>query len=281
MKRVGVVILNYKVREEVLKCLKSVQDSDYGALTIIVVDNDSGDSLEQDIAKTPAVTFIQSGRNLGYTGGNNVGIKRALELGVDYVFVLNPDTQVLKNTIKILVSAAENGVAAMVGPKIYFADSKKIWFAGGVMDLNNVLGSHKGVDQIDSGQFDTQYEPDYLTGAAILVRADVFQKIGYFDERYFLYYEDSDFSFRARQAGFKLLYVPEAVVYHANAKSTGLGSPLQDYYITRNRMLFAAKFLSFRTRLALFREALRHLDKPVRRQAFWDFCLGKFGEGKY
>ncbi len=281
MKKTAVVILNYKVKEEVLRCVKSVMGSASKEISVIVVDNNSGDGLEEEIKKITEVTFIQAGDNLGYSGGNNLGIKKALESGVDYVLILNPDTTVAKETIKILVEEAEKTGASLVGPKIYFAGTKKIWFAGGVLDLANVLGSHRGVNEQDHGQYDHGYEPDYISGAAMLVKAEVFIKIGYFDERYFLYYEDSDFCFRAKRAGFKLLYLPEAVVEHANAKSTGLGSPLQDYYITRNRMLFAGKFLPIRARFALFREALQNLDSKIRRKALVDYWLGRFGKGNF
>jgi GT2 family glycosyltransferase len=115
----------------------------------------------------------------------------------------------------------------------------------------------------------------------MFVNAKVFKKIGFFDEKYFLYYEDSDFCLRAKKADFRLVYAPSAVVFHENAKSTGLGSNLQDYFITRNRLLLASKFLPFRTRFALLREALRNIGNPVRRLAFWDYLNGNFGKGSY
>jgi GT2 family glycosyltransferase len=114
-----------------------------------------------------------------------------------------------------------------------------------------------------------------------MVKREVFEKIGLFDERYFLYYEESDFCYRAKEAGYKIMYIPKAIVYHKNAQTTGLGSPLQDYYITRNRMLFASKFLPLRTRFALFREGIRNWSNPTRKKAHLDFLFGKFGRGVY
>lgn len=279
MKKVAVVILNYRVRDLTVKCIKSVLKSDYKNIEVIVVDNASFDGIAEEIKKYKDVIFIQSEKNLGYTGGNNLGIKKALDNQADYVFILNPDTTITKDTIDILLARAEQYKADIVGPKIYFEDSKKIWYAGGIFDTNNVLGSHKGVDEPDTKKYDKDEETDYVTGAAMLVRKHVFEKIGLFDERYFLYYEDSDFCFRAKQAGFKIMYIFQSVVYHKNAQSTGLGTPLQDYYITRNRMLFASKFLSLRTRFALLREAVRNLSSKPRRKAFFDFLLGNFGKG--
>lgn len=279
MKKVAVVILNYRVRDLTVKCIKSVLKSDYKNIEVIVVDNASFDGIAEEIKKYKDVIFIQSEKNLGYSGGNNLGIKKALNNQADYVFILNPDTTITKDTIDILLARAEQYKADIVGPKIYFEDSKNIWYAGGIFDKNNVLGSHRGVDEPDTKKYDKDEETDYVTGAAILVRKQVFEKIGLFDERYFLYYEDADFCFRAKQAGFKIMYIFQSVIYHKNAQSTGLGTPLQDYYITRNRMLFASKFLSLRTRFALLREAVRNLSSKPRRKAFFDFLLGNFGKG--
>lgn len=280
MKKVGIVILNYKVKKFTLECVKSVMKSEYSSYKIFVIDNGSQDGLNKEISKIPRVVFIQNRSNLGYSGGNNIGIREALAWGADFVFVLNPDTKILSDTLKNLVAVSVENNAGIVGPKIYFQD-KRIWFAGGIFDQANVLGKHRGVNEEDKGQYQQIQETDFITGAAILIRKDVFESTGFFDERFFLYYEDSDFCFRAKKAGFKILYVPDAVVYHENAKSTGLGSSLQDYYITRNRLLFAFKFLGWRTRFALLREALKNLRNPTRRLALFDFLTGNLHKGRF
>lgn len=281
MKKVAVIILNYKVKDLVIGCIKTVQRSTLKNLEIIVVDNNSQDDLQEEIKKIPNIQFIQNSENLGYTGGNNIGIKKALADGADYVFVLNPDIEVDNKAIENLVSVVGQEQAGIVGPKVLFADRKTIWYAGGIFDRANVLGKHRGIDEKDRGQYDKAQETEYVTGGAIMIAKEVFDKIGLFDEKYFLYYEDSDFCFRAKEAGFKIMYVPQAVIYHANASSAGLGSSLQDYYITRNRMLFASKFLSIRTILALLREAIRNILNPVRRLALFDFLIGNFGKGSF
>lgn len=281
MKKVAVVILNFKVKEQTLKCVDSVKKSSYNNIAIIVVDNHSQDGLVKEIRKQEDVVFIQNDDNLGYTGGNNAGIKYALSNGADYVFILNADAIVDKNTIQNLVITAEKENAGICGPKVLFGDKKTIWYAGGTMDLANVLGGHRGLDENDIGQYDKIVETGYVTGGMMMIKREVFESIGLFDDQYFLYYEDSDFSFRAKRAGFKIIYVPTSTVYHENAQSTGLGSPLQDYFITRNRMLFASKFLSWRTRFALLREALRNIFNPVRRLALFDFLTGHLGKGSY
>ncbi|EKD90465.1 MAG: hypothetical protein ACD_31C00005G0091 [uncultured bacterium] len=278
-KKVAVVILNYKVKELALSCVKSVKTSTYKNLKIYLVDNNSRDGIDESDLKD--VEFIQTGDNLGYSGGNNVGIKMALKDGAEMVFILNPDTEVEKDTIEVLFEQMNKLNADIASPKIYFKGTKTIWYAGGIFDEKNVLGSHRGVDQKDEGQFEESIDTDFATGAAIMVRKEVFDKIGLFDQRYFLYYEDSDFCLSAKKAGFKIMYISKAIVYHSNASSTGLGSSLQDYFITRNRMLLASKFLPFRTRFALFREALKNFSNSVRRQALFDFLLSKFGKGSF
>lgn len=278
MKKVGVIVLNFKLKDLTLKCLKSVQKSSFKNLKIIVVDNNSNDGIAD---KLPAeIHFIQNKENLGYSGGNNVGIKKALEVGCDYIFILNPDTEIEEKTIEILVEKMEEYQAAIAGPKIYFSDTKKIWYGGGIFDQANVIGKHRGVDEKDTGQYNNVGETDFVSGAAMMVKKEVFERVGLFDEDYFLYYEDSDFCLRAKKEGFKVVFIPEAVVYHANAKSTTLGSPLQDYYITRNRMLYAKKHLSLRTQFALFREALRNIKNAARRKALIDFMLCNLGKGE-
>jgi GT2 family glycosyltransferase len=281
VKTLAVVILNYRVAEETIKCLKSVQLSSYKNTKIIVVDNNSKDGLQEKLNEFKDIYFFANSENSGYTGGNNIGMKLALQMGVDYVLILNPDTTIEKDCIENLVKAVEKTGAGVVGPKIYFTGTKTIWYAGGIMDLANVIGSHRGVNEKDTGQYDMQVETDYVTGAAMLIKIEVIKKIGLFDDNFFLYYEDADFCMRAKNKGFKIYYIPEAVVYHENAKSSGLGSPLQDYFITRNRMLYGAKFLKFRTRFALFREAVRNIGKATRRLAFFDFLIGNFGKGSF
>jgi len=139
-----------------------------------------------------------------------------------------------------------------------------------------------GVDEVDRGQFAKRKLITFATGACMLVKRSVFEKIGYFDEKYFLYLEDMDFCVRAKNAGFKIIFEPEAVLWHKNASSSGgSGSALQDYFITRNRLLFAFKFASIRTKFALFRQILGQIRSPIKRKALADFLTFNFGKGSY
>lgn len=152
------------------------------------------------------------------------------------------------------------------------------------MDWNNVIGHHKGVDKVDEGQFDKKEETEFATGTCMLISRAVIEKTGMFDERYFLYYEDNDWCMRIKRAGYKIMYTPKSLVWHKNAASGGgSGSALQDYYITRNRLLFGLNYAPARTKVALIRESFRLLAKGRKWQQIGvrDYFMKKFGKGSY
>ena len=156
------------------------------------------------------------------------------------------------------------------------------------MDGKNVLGHHRGVDEVDQGQYNKIEKTDFASGCCMLVRREVFEKaavpVGGFDERYYLYYEDADLSERAKLASFKILYAPKAILWHKNAGSAGgSGSSLQDYYITRNRLLFGMRYALLRSKIALLRESVGLLlnGRPWQNRGVIDFYLGRFGRGSY
>ena len=294
--KLAIVILNFNGLDDTLTCLDSVRKlkTDNILLETIVVDNFSSDGSQEALSKIRDVAFIQNQDNLGYAGGNNVGIKYALKRKADAVLILNNDTIVEPKLIANLVAALNQG--DLISPKIYFAKGfefhksrylqidlgRVIWSAGGEIDWANILGKHLGVDEVDRGQFAKRKLITFATGACMLVKRSVFEKIGYFDEKYFLYLEDMDFCVRAKNAGFKIIFEPEAVLWHKNASSSGgSGSALQDYFITRNRLLFAFKFASIRTKFALFRQILGQIKSPVKRKALVDFLTFNLGKGSY
>src|SRR3990167_1531637 len=268
--KIAVVVLNYNGLLETKSCLDSlrrIKKSNF-EVEIIIVDNNSSDGSQITLPKEKGIKFMQNENNLGFSGGNNRGIKYALEKNVDYVLILNNDTVVDEN---FLVNLVNNKNADISSPKIYFEKGfefhkdrytekqlgEVIWYAGGNIDWQNIIGKHIGVDEVDNGQFSKSREVDFATGACMLVKREVFGKIGYFDEKYFLYLEDMDFCVRAKKTGFKILFEPKAVVWHKNAASIGgSGSNLQDYYFTKSRLLFALKFAKLRTKIAVFRQIL-------------------------
>jgi GT2 family glycosyltransferase len=152
------------------------------------------------------------------------------------------------------------------------------------MDWDNLIGKNLGVDEVDHGQFDVRAETELATGCCFLIRSEVLENVGMFDERYFLYYEDADLSERIKRAGYKIIYEPRAVLWHKNAESSGgSGSDLQDYYITRNRLLFGMTYANIRTRFALVRESLGLLIKGRKwqKRGILDYYFKIFGKGTF
>jgi len=301
MTKVSIIIINYNGKENTLACLKSLkklQATSY-KLQAIVVDNGSSDGSVAAVKEEfPQVEIVELKQNAGFTGGNNVGIKLAMNRGADYILLLNNDTIASADFLSRLLAAAEkDSQVGITVPKIYFAAGyefhkdryrkserdKVIWYAGGKIDWGNMYGSHRGVDQVDTGQFNAPQETDFATGCCMVVKAEVFEKIGFLDDRLFLYLEDLDFSLRAKQAGYKVVYVPQAHLWHKNAGSSGAGSGLHDYYLTRNRLLIGWRYAPWRTKLALFRESLGRLfgGRKWEKIGIRDFYLGKFGRGSY
>ncbi len=295
--KIFIVILNWNGKKDTLECLESLKNLEPGnfELEIIVVDNASTDGSKMEInQRFPEVVLQENKENLGFAEGNNTGTRKALTRGVDYILILNNDTLADKNLLKELLDVLEKDkTIGMASPKIYFAPGfeyhhdryqdkergKVLWYAGGGLDWQNMLATHRGVDEVDRGQYDKTEETDFATGCAMMVRREVFEKIGLFDAKYFLYWEDIDLCQRARKAGFKIFYVPRAVLSHKNASSSDKpGSKLHQYYQTRNRLLFGQRFASTRTKLALTREAFKDIIKGgIKREANLDFFLGRFG----
>ncbi len=300
MKEVAIVILHYVKQQLTRECLESVEKLNTKSLILktIVVNNNPKENLDNLKKRFRKVTFLETGKNLGFAGGNNFGIKSALKNGADFVFVLNNDTLLDKDLLVQLIKVASlNKQIAILSPKIYFAPGyeyhkerykskdlgKIIWYAGGIIDWQNILTSHQGVDEIDGGQYDVGGGTDFVSGCAMFVNQRVFEKIGLFDERYFLYLEDLDFCQRAKLSGFKIIYAPQAKLWHKNAGSSTVGGSLHDYFFTRNRLLFGTKYGRLRAKLALVRESLRLLvsGRPWQKIGVKDFYLRRFGQGSW
>jgi len=301
MKRVFLIILNWNGWKMTLDCLESLKKIKRGnfKLEVVIVDNGSTDESVQEIKNSNKILkIIEISQNLGFAEGNNVGIKHALENGADYVCLLNNDTRVNPDFLTELVKTVQSDEKiGLVGGKIYFEEGyefhkeryraeekgKVIWYAGGLIDWNNVYTTHRGVDEVDHGQYDSLGETDYVNGCLALIKKEVFKKIGFFDKKYFLYFEDTDLSIRAKKAGFKLFYCPKAKIWHLNSGSSASGSGLHDYFTTRNRILFGMKFASLRSKLALIKESFELMKKGRQWQktGIKDFYLGKFGKGSW
>jgi hypothetical protein len=299
--RISVIVLSWNCEKYVTSCLKSLLAIDAGSdhLEIIVVDNASSDGSVDLIRKNfPNLTLIQNQTNLGYAEGNNVGIRYAMQKNSDFIWIVNPDVTVDKASLKELLAAAKKFPAGGIfGSKIYFAPGYEfhkdryaqkdlgnvIWYAGGNIDWNNMEGHHRGVDEIDNGQFDIDCLTDFVTGASMFVRRKVIDAIGLLDAKYFLYYEENDFCQRAQKTGWQLIYVAQSKAWHANGLATGVGSSLQDYYITRNRLMFGLRHAPAYTKFLLIKQAIYFYfqGRPWQKRAVIDFFSGKLGSGSY
>ena len=203
-----------------------------------------------------------------------------------------------KNTLNGLLDAAKDDPdAAIISPKIYFAKGfefhknrykknelgKVIWYAGGIIDWNDIYGNNNGVDEVDNGQFNKTTDTDFATGACMLLNCVAIRKVGMFDEKYFMYFEDVDLSQRMKKHGWKVLFTSQAKLWHKVAQSSGVGSELNDYFITRNRLLFAFRYASIRTKFAIFRESLRLFIKGRKwqKKGVEDFYFSNFGKGSW
>jgi GT2 family glycosyltransferase len=230
---VFVLVLNFNGGEKLLSCLSSVFQSDFPRFEVVVVDNCSTDgSLDTARRNFSRAHFIKNSSNAGFAKGNNLGLRFALEKFADYVFVLNNDAVVEKNTISQLVQEADGKQAVgILSPLVLSADGKTVWFSGGKIDWVKMRAVHD-----DAAVPEHPYPTEYVCGCAMLVNKDVFKKIGLFDERFFLYYEDADFSLRAKKAGFSLLMVPSATVTHLE-QSAGRGKS-KTYWLVFSGLLF-------------------------------------------
>lgn len=271
--------------------------------TCIVVDNGSPDGTEEAIKnyklQNMDYKFIQNGANLGFAAGNNSGIKYALNKKFDYIMLLNNDLILPKDMlIKLVEYMNENPDVGIASPKMYFAKGyefhkdrysesekgKVIWYAGGEIDKNNVYTIHRGVDEVDNGQYDEISETDVANGATVIIRREVFEKIGLLDSSFFLYWEDADLSQRAKRAGFKVMYFPNTWIWHKVSASTGgSGSPTNDYFLTRNRFFFAMRYSSLRTKFAVLRDTFK-LIFTGRKWQKWgaiDAIIGRSWKGQW
>lgn len=305
--KISIIILNFNGSRDTLDCLKTVKQLELkdSKLEIVVVDNGSSkmeikklsDKI-QNLKTKFKITLIENKQNLGYSEGNNRGIKYALQNKSDYILLLNNDTLVDKNLlIQLIKVAKKKRKAGIVSPKIYFAPGfeyhknryqkqnwgKVIWYAGGLFDRQNILASHRGVDEIDQGQYDQIIETAFATGCCMLIKSEVFDKIGLFNPKYFLYWEDIDLCFRAKRAGFKIIYAPLAKIWHKNASSSGgAGQQTSIYYQTRNRLLFACKYAFLKTKFFILKEGLIKFfqGNSLEKRAVKDFFLFNFGKMK-
>jgi GT2 family glycosyltransferase len=236
--RVAVIIVVWNGRDDTLECLDSLRADTYANKEIIIVDNGStDDSVAAIRAAFPEVNILRTGRNLGFTGGNNVGIRSAQSKGADYVFLLNNDTTVEPAALSELVAAAEaEQRLGLLAPVIhYFDPPRAVWFAGSNIDLIRATAYHNSA--LAPERTSLPYETPWISGCAMLLRTALAIELKGFDDRYYLSWEDVDLSLRVSRAGRGVGVVPAARIYHKGGRSGDRLPGSRHYYAARNRLL--------------------------------------------
>lgn len=249
--KVGLVTVLYNSADVLPDFFESLAKQDYSDYWLYVVDNSPDDKslrVAESLSKQYGIaniSFICNADNLGVATGNNQGIKLSLETGCEYVLLLNNDI-VFTDPLLLsrMIAFADDNEEAMVVPKIYFHDTGLIWCAGGSFNYWKGTTKHHGEGKPNGVEFDTSAYTDYAPTCFMLIRCVVFEKIGLMDEKYFVYYDDADFVWRANAAGFKLKYWARGEVWHKVSSSTGGSeSTFTIYFGTRNRIYFVRKQL--------------------------------------
>ncbi len=239
---VTLITVNYNQSEVTESLLRSIRNISYPHIETIVVDNaspnDNPDILKENF---PEIQLIKSEKNLGFAGGNNLGVRASKG---KYLMFINNDTEVPENFLEPLVGLLEKDTTiGMVSPKIKFHwNPERIQYAGYTkMNPYTMRNRSIGYHQKDEGKFNTLKETHAAHGAAMMVPRKVIEDVGMMTEVYFLYYEEHDWAEMIKRAGYKIFYQPQSFILHKESVSTGKESPLKTYYLTRNRLVFARR----------------------------------------
>jgi GT2 family glycosyltransferase len=288
------IILNTNRRDDTLACLDSLKKSTYPNLSAIVLDNSSVDGSVEAISQAYTdVEIIRLTRNLGYAGNNNVGIEEAIKQGGDWVLVLNEDTILAPDCLQRLIDEGESDPKiGIVGPMVYhFDDPEIIQSAGGKLGPH-WESLHIGQNEKEKGQFTSPHEVDWISGCAIMIRRETIEMVGAIDERYFYYWEETEWCLRASKGGWRVIHVPQARLWHKGVQRNYRPEPHVTYYGARNRLLTLSKHQApLAVRIAVWMELLRTLTSwtvrpkwrmmKLHRNALWkgmvDFLFQRWG----
>jgi len=249
---VAIIVINWNNYFYTSGCLDSLRQIDYPNYKVIVVDNGSHDGSDVQLeAIYPEILLLRNENNKGFTGGNNRGIEWALNNGFEYLMLLNNDTEVEPDFLSELIRGIEGDpTIGAIQPKFYFLSNKElVWNAGGkiIKSLGVVLTV--GVNNKSNQNLETSGETAWITGCGFLVRSSIIKKIGGLNERFFMYYEDVDWSLKIKSLGYKLWYCPSSIVYHEAGVSNksevgkeGVLNPQVHYFAARNNLLLLRKY---------------------------------------
>ncbi len=244
--RVAVVILNHNGKRLAERCLQSVFASTYPHKDVILVDNAStDDSVAYLHTRFPDLHSVRNTENLGVTGGRNQGFREAIQRGTDYVLSLDNDAYIDAHFIHAILQVAQcEARIGVLGPKAYDADAPHlIQCAGGRITYTQNVCTQRGMGEVDRGQYDTIQDVDYFPGFGFMARRDVLEQLDFLDEHFYGYgHEDTDFCLRARQLGYRVVYVPEARMWHQGSATIGSYSPRKKYLEAVNSVYFVRKY---------------------------------------
>jgi GT2 family glycosyltransferase len=248
--KIGIVTVLYKSETVVEDFFLTLNEQSYNNFILYVVDNKSPDgSLEKSkylaLRCNFQTRFIENSDNYGVAKGNNQGIEAALSEACDFVLLSNNDVVLRPDAIEKLYFGLKETNADMAVPKIYFYNTKLIWAAGGKFTKYNGSTKHFGNRNIDNGDFEKSRRVDYAPTCFMLICRNIFETIGLMDEKYFVYYDDTDFMYRSKKKQKILFYIHDSVIEHKESTSTGIRSDFSEYYMMRNRIYFAKKHRRF------------------------------------
>jgi len=238
--KVSIILLNWNNPYDTVECIESLKEISYPNYEIIVVDNNSTDDSIKELENIRNIQLIRNDSNLGFAGGNNVGIEYALKRSSDLILLLNNDTVVEKEFLSVLVKrAVADKNVGIIGNKVYYySEPAKIWSAGGGITRLTKRTFQYGENKIDKKRFIREMEVDFLSGCCMLIKREVFERIGLLDAEYFMYYEDVDFCLRAKKL-FKIIYTPGAIIWHKVSATSN--KSYRDYYRMRNYIYLLRK----------------------------------------
>lgn len=242
--KIYIIILNWNGYSDTIRCVASLLQQSYKNFEILIVDNGSTDGSEAMLKKSfPNITLLQTGKNLGFAGGNNVGIGYALKEKARYVLILNNDTLCDKNLLQTLLEAAQSSSkVGIVGSLIYYFDNpRRFWNSSGGYFRPTRKNFHSNVSIREESEDNKYIKVDYVSGTCMLINTSLLKRVGLIPEEYFLYYEDLDFSLAAKRAGYDIFLAKKSRILHKISASMN-NQDMKLYYLTRNGFLFAKKY---------------------------------------
>ncbi len=242
MINLAIVLVNYNHARLTIECINSIVESEqYDNYEIIVVDNNSPDGSANELKKRDDIRLICAKDNRGFAAGSNIGIRYAMNNGYDAVLLLNNDTIIDSHMLSKLISQYDG--STVLSPVMFYSDEpNKIWYAGGHIDRIRARAVHERIGKKTYKCRDWDKTIDFLTGCCMLIPISIIRRVGLFDEDFFMYYEDVDYSLKLKQLGVNMKCIPSAHLWHKVGASSGKKSAMNAYYDTRNRLYVIQKY---------------------------------------